>query len=142
MRHVSKSMEETRAIAKEFLDTLEKKEKAVIVALQGDLGAAKTAFTQAVGAELGILENMQSPTFVIEKIYEIDWNGFKHLIHIDAYRLESSDELLRLGWGEITKEPENIIFIEWPENVASIIPADAKKISFEFIDEETREIEI
>ena len=142
MRYISKSMEETRAIAKEFLNTLELGEKAVIVALQGDLGAAKTTFTQAVGAELGIAENMQSPTFVIEKIYEIDWKGFKHLIHIDAYRLESSDELLRLGWREISREPENLIFIEWPENVASIIPADAKKISFGFIDEETREIEI
>jgi len=149
MRYISKSTEETRAIAKEFLSTLEQGSKAVVVALQGDLGAAKTTFTQAVGSELGIVENMQSPTFVIEKIYEIDparsgqaGKGFKHLIHIDAYRLESSDELLRLGWGEIIKEPENIIFIEWPENVASIIPADAKKVSFEFIDEETREIEI
>lgn len=142
MRYISKNMEETRVIAKEFLSTLEQGSKAVIVALQGDLGAAKTTFTQAVGSELGIVENMQSPTFVIEKIYEIDWKGFKHLIHIDAYRLESSEELLRLGWGEIVQEPENLIFIEWPENVASIIPVDAKKISFEFIDEETREIEI
>ena len=153
-------MEETRAIAKEFLNTIEPGEKAVTVALQGDLGAAKTAFTQAVGAELGISENMQSPTFVIMKVYDLEpttnnqqptsaggsdsrssvvsrWSKF---FHIDAYRLESSDELLRLGWGEITKEPENLVFIEWPENVASIIPADARKISLEFVDETTREI--
>lgn len=141
MKHISKSLEETRAVAKEFLSTLEQGGKAVIVALQGDLGAGKTAFTQAVGAELGVGENMQSPTFVIMKVYEIDLRGFKHLIHIDAYRLEKSEELLHLGWGEIMQEPENLIFIEWPENVASIIPADAKKISLEFVDETTRTIE-
>jgi len=44
----------------------------VVVALQGDLGAGKTTFAQAVGLELGVNESMQSPTFVIEKIYEID----------------------------------------------------------------------
>lgn len=149
MKHISKSLEETRAVAKEFLSTLEQGGKAVIVALQGDLGAGKTAFTQAVGAELGVGENMQSPTFVIMKVYEINpaksgqvGKGFKNLIHIDAYRLERSEELLHLGWGEIVQEPENLIFIEWPENVASIIPADAKKIFFEFVDETTRNIEI
>ena len=101
----------------------------MVVALQGDLGAGKTTFAQAVGLELGVNESMQSPTFVIEKIYEIDWNGFKNLIHIDAYRLEKDEELLHLGWQEIISEPENFILIEWPENVAGIIPENAKRIS-------------
>ena len=141
MRYLSKSPKETNMIANDFLNTLKLKERATIVALEGELGAGKTAFTQEVGKILGVTENMHSPTFVIEKIYSIDWKGFKNLIHIDAYRLEKDSELFHLGWEEVTKEPENLIFLEWPENVASLIPADAKRIYFQFIDETTREIE-
>ena len=140
MKYLSKSSEETNKIAKDFLNTLKLGTGAAVVALQGDLGAGKTAFAQEVGKILGVVENMHSPTFVIEKIYQIDFKNFKRLIHIDAYRLEKDSELLHLGWEEITKEPENLILIEWPENVAGIIPESAKRISFKFIDETTREI--
>ena len=114
----------------------------MVVALEGDLGSGKTAFTQEAGTLLGISENMHSPTFVIEKIYEIDWHRFKRFIHIDAYRLEQESELLHLGWQEITADPDNLIFIEWPENVPGIIPEHAQRISFKFINENTREIAI
>lgn len=140
MKQVSQSLEDTRDIARKFLETLSLGDKALVVALQGDLGAGKTAFTQAVGAELGLEGNLQSPTFVIEKVYEIDYKGFKKLIHIDAYRLERDEELLHLGWQELISEPENLIFIEWPENVAGIIPEDAVRINLEFVDDTTRNI--
>ena len=112
----------------------------MVVALDGNLGAGKTTFAQEVGKILGVVENMHSPTFVIEKIYQIDFKNFKRLIHIDAYRLEKDSELLHLGWNEIIKEPENLILIEWPENVSDIIPESAKRVSFKFIDHTTREI--
>jgi tRNA threonylcarbamoyladenosine biosynthesis protein TsaE len=142
MNYLSKSLSETRAIAQSFLDSIKPGETAVVIALQGDLGAGKTAFTKEVGKILGVAENINSPTFVIEKIYAINFMDFKRLIHIDAYRLEKESELLHLGWEEIIKEPENLILIEWPENVAGIIPENAKRIFFKFIDENTREIEI
>lgn len=140
MKHLSKSLSETRNVAKDFLDTIEYGKNATVVALEGNLGAGKTAFAQEVGKILGVVENMHSPTFVIEKIYTIDFRKFKRLIHIDAYRLEKESELLHLGWEELIKEPENLILIEWPENVSKIIPKNARKISFKFIDENTREI--
>jgi tRNA threonylcarbamoyladenosine biosynthesis protein TsaE len=142
MKFLSKSREETKEIANKFLETLTTGETATVVALHGDLGAGKTTFTQEVGKLLGIEENMHSPTFVIEKIYSIDYKNFKNLIHIDAYRLEKESELLHLGWQEIIKEKENLIFIEWPERVSGIMPTESKMINFKFIDEETREIEI
>lgn len=140
MEITSHNLKETYSFAKDFLETLKSGEKAIVVALEGDLGSGKTAFTQEAGKVLGIEENMHSPTFVIEKIYEINFKNFKHLIHIDAYRLENESELLHIGWEEIIKEPENLIFLEWPENVSKIIPKDALRISFKFIDEKTREI--
>lgn len=140
MKHVSKSLVETGEIAKNFLGSLKPLSRAAVVALSGDLGSGKTTFAQVIGKALGVTESIQSPTFVIEKIYDIDFKNFRRLIHIDAYRLEKESELLHLGWEEITKEPENLILIEWPENVRDIIPKDAKTIRFRFVDENKREI--
>jgi tRNA threonylcarbamoyladenosine biosynthesis protein TsaE len=140
MMHLSKSTEDTKEIARNFLESIEAGDSAAVVALKGDLGAGKTAFSQAVGEILGVKENMHSPTFVILKAYSIDWKGFKNLVHIDAYRLERESELLHLGWEEIIKEPENLVLIEWPENVQGIIPQNAKEVSLKFVDERTREI--
>jgi len=140
MPRFSENLEETSQMAKDFLLSLEPSETATVVALEGNLGAGKTTFAQALGKHLGVEENMVSPTFVIMKIYPINFKTFKHLIHIDAYRLEKESELLHLGWNEIIKEPENLVLIEWPENVPGLIPANAKRISLKFIDENTREI--
>jgi len=104
--------------------------KATVIALQGELGSGKTTFAQGFGKILGVEEPMQSPTFVIMKSYDIDWRGFKKLIHIDAYRLEKEEELLNLGWEDLLKDPGNIILIEWPENVPGLIPTNAQRIHF------------
>ena len=140
MKYLSRSLEDTKRIATDFLNSLERRETGTVIALEGDLGSGKTAFTQQAGAILGVKENMHSPTFVIEKIYEINFKGFTRLIHIDAYRLEKESELLHLGWKEVINEPENLIFMEWPENVPGTIPDNTKRIGFKFIDENTREI--
>lgn len=104
-----------------FLDEITPSDCAQIIALSGDLGAGKTAFTKVAGKYFDINEEMTSPTFVIQKEYLIDNHRyFKKLIHIDAYRLASASELEYLGWNEMIKNPENIIFIEWPEQVSGI----------------------
>lgn len=140
---LSKSLSETADCAELFLDTLKSQHTATVVALSGDLGAGKTAFVKELGSILGIKNaDITSPTFVIEKIYKINHLQFTHLIHIDAYRLEKEDELVKLGWQDIVKDPKNLILIEWPEMVKGLIPTDARTISFTFVDESTREITI
>lgn len=136
-------MKETEKIARDFVEKefLKNKDGALVVGLYSDLGSGKTAFTQAVAKCLGVKETVTSPTFVIEKIYKLNNKNFEHLIHIDAYRLKSGDELLHLGWEEIAKNPKNIILIEWPEKVSEILPDNIKKIYFTFVSEGTREIE-
>lgn len=144
MKIVSKSLKETEKIAREFAERefVKNASGALVVGLCGDLGSGKTAFTQAVAKCLGVKETVTSPTFVIEKIYKLGNKNFDHLIHIDAYRLESGSELLHLGWEEIAKNPKNIIFIEWPERIAEILSDNIKKIFFTFVDENTREIRL
>ncbi|HEY4490236.1 MAG TPA: tRNA (adenosine(37)-N6)-threonylcarbamoyltransferase complex ATPase subunit type 1 TsaE [Candidatus Paceibacterota bacterium] len=67
---------------------------------------------------------------------------WSHLIHIDAYRLDSHKELLHLGWKEILKNYKNLVIIEWPERVKKILPKSTKWTYFKFVDEKTRKIEI
>jgi tRNA threonylcarbamoyladenosine biosynthesis protein TsaE len=140
MIRVSRNADDTREIAQAVLGSLSASGNASVLALKGDLGAGKTNFAQEIGRQVGVAENMHSPTFVIMKAYEIDWKGFKKLIHIDAYRLEREEELLHLGWEEMVKSPDNLVVIEWPENVPGIIPLFAKRVSFKFVDESVREI--
>jgi tRNA threonylcarbamoyladenosine biosynthesis protein TsaE len=139
---ISKSLEETQKLAKEFVGNIKPSDKdgAFVVAMHGDLGSGKTTFVKAVAKELGIENTVTSPTFVIEKIYKLENQAYENLIHIDAYRLESGDELKTLGWEEVSKNPKNIIFIEWPSNVKDVLPESKQEISFKFVDENTREI--
>ncbi len=106
----------------------QKSNSAVVVALQGDLGAGKTTLTQEIARVLFIKERVISPTFIIMKKYEAIDEKFKYLIHIDAYRLEKSEELFKLGFQKLLEDKDNLIIIEWPENVPDCIPKNAIRV--------------
>lgn len=123
-----------------------KTNQARILSLSGDLGAGKTTITQNIIRQLGIRDKVVSPTFVIMKVYTLSKNSkyffsFKKVIHIDAYRLDNGNELLKLGWGDISKDKNNLIIIEWPEKVSSALPNDIFTIKLGHIDEDTRSID-
>ncbi len=142
MEFISKSIENTKKFAGEFLNELPKNGKrASVVGLHGSLGAGKTAFVQCVAEILGVDEHVTSPTFVILKNYKLQTKNYKLLIHIDAYRLTKGEELQKLGFGELLSNPQNLIFVEWPEHVKEALPTDYTKLHFEFVDETTRRIQ-
>jgi tRNA threonylcarbamoyladenosine biosynthesis protein TsaE len=118
-----------------------KKDKATILAFSGDLGAGKTTLTKEIAKNFKVKKEIISPTFVIMKIYDIEDDTWKKLIHIDAYRFEKGEDLSVLGWSDIIENKENIIIIEWPEMVENHIPDWAIKISLSHKDEDTRLIE-
>lgn len=117
-----------------------KTKKATVLAFYGDLGTGKTTITQAICKILGTKEKIISPTFVIMKKYSINNRKFKNLIHIDAYRIEKINELIRLGWEELISDEKNLIIIEWPEKTQELIPKDAIVINLSHINEHTRGI--
>ncbi len=131
MRKSVQTLAEFEEEATHFTKSLSpQKEGASLITLSGELGAGKTAFTKVVAETLGVTEIVNSPTFVIEKIYMLsDRQLFKRLIHIDAYRLEKGSELAPLGFDESMKDAENLILLEWPEKVADALPVPAHKIS-------------
>jgi len=124
MKILSKDPLDTKIAAEKFIRKLRKKAQAVVIGLRGDLGAGKTTFVKFVAESLGIKNHITSPTFVIMKKFTIYDLRFKNLIHIDAYRLKESKELKNLGWDNIIKDPNNVIFLEWPEKVNDILPED------------------
>ncbi len=137
------TLEKLHIIAGKIIDKVHslKSDTATVVALHGDLGAGKTTLTQEIAKQLEVRESVISPTFVIMKKYKVVDKKFKYLIHIDAYRLNSSEELLKLGWQEIFEDKDNLIIIEWPENVSDCIPKDVCTIKLSHTDESTRSIE-
>ena len=142
MKYISNNLDESQKIANDFVSKLSpNSDKALVVGLYGNLGSGKATFTQGVARVLGVEETVTSPTFVIEKIYELINQKFTHLIHIDAYRLEKPAELLHLGWKEIISDPKNLMLIEWPERVADIMPEHIR-INISHGVENSREIEI
>jgi len=137
-----RGLEAMYAEAVHFVATLARNEDgATVVVLSGDLGAGKTTFTQGIARGLGIEENVTSPTFVLEKIYELEHQKWLHLIHIDAYRLKDARELEVLGWNEIVFDPSNLIVVEWPEHIATLIPARAIRVTLEGVGD-SREVKL
>lgn len=79
--------------------------------LNGDLASGKTQLAKFIGAELGVQEVVNSPTFVILNEYQTNY-AWK-LIHIDAYRLTDQTDFTE--YFELTIG--NFIIIEWPEKI-------------------------
>jgi tRNA threonylcarbamoyladenosine biosynthesis protein TsaE len=114
----------------------------LVVALEGDLGAGKTTFTQELGKALGVQELITSPTFTIMKQYDLGGSEVDSLVHIDAYRIESEEELSPLHIESIMKQPKTIVCVEWPEQIRGVVPSDALKISISIIEDEKRVVTI
>jgi L-threonylcarbamoyladenylate synthase len=116
---LSKSEENTQNLAKEIWQKYEKHQgkRAIVFALQGEMGTGKTQFTKGLARAMGIKELVTSPTFALENEYQ---EGREKLFHFDAWRLENSDELNALGFSDLIKN-KSIISIEWAEKVADVI---------------------
>lgn len=139
---VSKSLEDTRRIARDIAEGIDVEDRAHVIGLSGDLGAGKTAFVQELARVLGVVDRVASPTFVLLKMYETTHKKIDTLIHIDAYRLESGNELSVLGFEEMLREPRTLICVEWHERVQEILPNEYTVVQFDPLNSYTRNVEI
>lgn len=106
--------EETRALAARFAAALPAD---ATLALHGDLGVGKTTFVQGLARGLGVTEAVTSPTFTIFTVHR----GSTRLVHLDAYRLQSSHELDELLLADFLVSPW-CLAVEWPERIAGWLP--------------------
>lgn len=146
-KRITKNPEETAQAAKElarFILKKGKQKKAVIVGLSGELGAGKTTFVKAFAKEFGVKETVVSPTFILERIYDLPKIAlpFRRLVHIDAYRIsgKGKEELGHLGWDRFVSSPDVVMIVEWADKVEKFLPKDAIKFIFAHKGRDTREI--
>jgi len=107
-----------------------------LVLFKGELGSGKTTLIKSVLKNLGVKENITSPTFSIVNQYII---SNRLINHFDLYRIKSLTELDVIGFEEYL-ESEAVCFIEWPEIAMSKIVDKHIVIYIKFISEKTREI--
>lgn len=125
------NLEELEKLGIKLGSLLEKKD---VICLNGDLGAGKTTFTQAIGKGLGVIEYITSPTFTIINEYE----GRLSLYHFDIYRLCDEEELDLLGAQDYFYS-EGVCVIEWANNAENILPKERLDIWIKIVDENRRQ---
>jgi tRNA threonylcarbamoyl adenosine modification protein YjeE len=124
------SPEHTAALATGLADLLAFSD---VLALHGPLGAGKTTFTRALAQALGTRQGLaSSPTFVMINQYPFTNPrlGSGQLIHVDAYRLSSAEDIDSLGWDALfdpytrLARDRSIALIEWADRIKDALPPD------------------
>jgi tRNA threonylcarbamoyladenosine biosynthesis protein TsaE len=109
-----------------------------VVAIDGDLGAGKTAFVKGLASGLGYGGDVTSPTFPLAQEY---LGGRFPMAHLDFYRIESEGELVRGGLDEYFAG-DFVVAVEWAGKFPNLIPGGAIWVEIGVRDETGREIVI
>jgi tRNA threonylcarbamoyl adenosine modification protein YjeE len=109
----------------------------VFVALDGALGAGKTAFVRGFVAGLGAARErlVSSPTYAIVHVYP----GDPEVRHVDLYRVETAADLDAIGWRDVSTDP-GVVLVEWSSRAAGALPAARIEIRLAAPAEGVREI--
>ena len=124
------SVEATWGLARKLAEELKPGD---VLCLEGDLGAGKTTFVQGLAAALGVSGRVTSPTFCLVQEHSSP-NG-RLLVHMDLYRLSSEDDVLAIGWEDYLARGA-VLAVEWPERAGTLVPANARHVSFTRLDQE------
>jgi tRNA threonylcarbamoyladenosine biosynthesis protein TsaE len=135
MDRTTLSAEQTKALGASFAALLEPGD---VVSLSGDLGAGKTVFVQGACEALGVHARVQSPSFVLVREYA---GERADVVHADAYRLGSLQELIDLGYEDLFS-PDAVLFIEWGDAVDALLPEDRFSVRIAGQDDQPRVITI
>lgn len=107
-----------------------------VIALDGDLGAGKTQFTQGLASGLGVPGPVTSPTFNLMEVYE---GGSLPLYHFDLYRLDDPADLEDIAFYDYV-EGDGVSCVEWASKFADEMPDDRLEVYIEVVGETTRRI--
>ncbi len=139
----------TRTIRIERLEEIDRAAKIFIEAVQGyrvfalyaPMGTGKTTFIKAIAEQLGVSDNINSPTFSIINEYSMQGKK-KRIYHFDCYRLDQLDEAINLGFEDYLFDEDSLCFIEWPELIEPILPEETLTVRIEQEADHTRTVSI
>lgn len=141
MVYISKSAEETKKIGFELAKKLDTGASGgAYIAMRGEMGVGKTAFTAGFAEYFGIL-GVKSPTYAVMNQHTAE-SGIK-IYHFDMYRIADEDDLYSIGYDDYVYGGGYVI-VEWSENIEYAIPKDAIYVTIERMaeDESMRKITI
>jgi tRNA threonylcarbamoyladenosine biosynthesis protein TsaE len=125
------SLDEIKIVATKILSENPNK----IILFNGTMGVGKTTIIKELAKLLGINEVTSSPTFSLVNEYQVNDN--QYIYHFDFYRLKNEIEALDIGIDEYLYSG-NWCFIEWAENIPSLIPEIHSIIKIELLDDGKR----
>jgi|SRR5690554_5173446 len=99
-----------------------------VVCFRGEMGAGKTTFIKILLQEMGVAENIDSPTFALVNEYELPDKTL--VFHFDLYRINSPQEALDIGFEEYL-DRDALCLIEWPDVVDDLLPDDRVEVKIE-----------
>ncbi len=105
------------------LEILKKAEPHRVFAFDGQMGAGKTTFIKKLCEQMGTTDVVNSPTFAIVNVYDVEQPYRGEVYHFDCYRLKDIREAIDFG-AEDYLYSGNYCFIEWPEMIEAILPED------------------
>ena len=94
-----------------------------VFAFEGPMGAGKTTFIKKLCEEMGTMDVVNSPTFAIVNVYDVEQPYRGEVYHFDCYRLKDIREALDLGAEEYLYSG-NYCFIEWPKKIDALLPEE------------------
>lgn len=112
------------------LDLLKEHEPHRVFAFDGQMGAGKTTFIKKLCEEMGTLDVVNSPTFAIVNVYDVERPYKGEVYHFDCYRLKDIREAMDFGAEEYLYSG-NYCFIEWPEMIEALLPEDTVWVKIE-----------
>lgn len=127
------SLSEIETVATNLLPYLTNK----VILVNGEMGAGKTTMIKALCKALKSPDVVSSPTFSL--INEYRTANDKPLYHFDCYRIENEEEAYDFGAEEYLHSG-HLCFIEWSENIVSLLPEKCNSLIIEKIDTITRKI--
>lgn len=131
------SLDDIQSAAKEFIAGMG---EGSVFAFYGKMGAGKTTFIKALCQELGVTDDITSPTFSIVNEYRSEETS-ELIYHFDFYRIKTLEEVYDMGYEDYFYSGATC-FIEWPELIEDVLPGDAVKVKIEELPNGERTVKI
>jgi tRNA threonylcarbamoyladenosine biosynthesis protein TsaE len=111
-----------------------------LVAFYGQMGAGKTTLIKQICYQLGVIQEVSSPTFALVNEYETSTQQIVY--HFDFYRIKNLEEVYDIGYEDYFYS-NNICLMEWPENIEPLLQnEEVLKVYIKTIGQGSREVVI
>ena len=129
------TLEELPKIAKSVIEFAQHK----VLLFYGEMGVGKTTLIKEIVKQLGVLDNVSSPTFSLVNEYHSENN--EKVYHFDFYRIDKEEEAMDMGIEEYFYS-NCWCLVEWPNKVENLLPLDAVTITITINNNKQRTIDL